>query len=435
MYLTINTKTVARGLGFTFVLAASCYLWVLPLFRPRGDFLWGYYRLKDIYLGIPVGLALLATIAVLASPSKYRRRVGFRLASVLVSVILTVLIVDVVYALILRGGLRPNFWLDQAHIPRTYNAADEELGFVRKPGVSWHGYIKETNRLVDYRTDKNGFRNSTAEQSVADVVFIGDSFTEAVEVSDDDTFVRRVGIATGLSVVNLGRGGYGPQQEFLVLQKYGLTYKPRFVVWQLFEANDLLDAEHFATWKKDPKQSNSSLKDRYFAHSFVSKVLTRTRVADRNVPWITLNYPNGTAARMPLNYFYEPAQPAELPVGMEETNRTVEMVHNLCQSNGIQLMVLFVPTMIRVIEPYVTLERKEDEMRYFPPHSNKDFSGHLAELCVQLGCTFVDSLAALRQAAAIDNRNLYIPRDEHLDVRGHEVIAQLVTDWIRKNDR
>ena len=434
MHLIGKKIVVARGVGFTFLLAVSYYLWVLPLFRPRGDFLGGYYRLKDIYLGIPVGLTLLATIAVLASPSKYRRRVAFRLSSVLVSVIVTVLIVDVVYALILRGGLRPNFWLDQAHIPRTYNAAHEELGFVRKPGVSWRGYIKEANRFVDYRTDRNGFRNSTAHRLVADVVFIGDSFTEAVEVSDDDTFVRRVGVATGLSVVNLGRGGYGPQQEFLVLQKYGLTYKPRFVVWQLFEANDLLDAEHFATWKKYPQQSNSSLKDRYFAESFVKKVLTPTRVTDRNISRITLNYSDGTAARIPLHYFYEPEQPTELAAGMEETNRTVQMVHNLCQSHGIQLLVLFVPTMIRVMEPYITLERKEDEVRYFPPHSIKDFSGRVAESCVQLGCSFVDSFAALRQAAAIDNRNLYIPRDEHLDVRGHQVLAQLVTDWIRDND-
>ena len=434
MHLISKKKAIARGLGFTLLLAVSCYLWVLPLFRPRGDFLWGYYRLKDIYLGIPVGLSLLGTIAVLASPSKSRRRVAFRLASVFVSVIATVLLIDVVYAFIVQGALQPNFWLDQAHIPRTYNISDDELGFVRKPGVSWRGFIGEANRMVDYRTDKNGFRNPSNAQATADVVFIGDSFTEAVEVSESYTFVRRVGDATGLSVVNLGRGGYGPQQQLIVLQKYGLSYKPRFVVWQLFEGNDLMDAHNFHVWKQAPLQSDSTLADRYFAHSFVSKLLAKTRVADRSTPWITFHYSDGNSSRIPLHYFYEPSQPAELPVGMEETNRTVGMVHNLCQSHRIQLMILFVPTMIRVMQRYITVERKEDEVRYFPEHSDRDFSARLTTLCAQLGCTFVDSSAAFREAAAIDNRNLYIPRDEHLGVRGHEVVAQLVTDWIRKND-
>ncbi|HKY41654.1 MAG TPA: hypothetical protein VJM50_01060 [Pyrinomonadaceae bacterium] len=430
----INKTKVPRLLGLTLLLGASCYLWLLPLFRPRGDFLWGYYRLKDIYLGFPVGVALLCTLAVLAIPAKYRRALALRLVTVLVSLIFTVLLVDVIYAFILRGGLRPNFWLDQASIPRIYNVADDELGFVRKPGTSWRGHIDEADRFVDYRTDGNGFRNSAVHEPVADVVFVGDSFTEAVEVSEGDTFVRRVGNATGLSVVNLGRGGYGPQQEFIVLQKYGLAYSPRFVIWQLFEGNDLPDAEHFAVWKKNPQHSTTSIQDRYFAHSFITKLLTKTRVADRTTPWITFNYSDGTAARIPLNYIYEPSQPEQIPAGMEETNRTVQMVHEFCQTHRIRLMILFIPTMIRVMRPYVTFERKEDETRHLGQPSNKDFSRRVAEECARVGCSFIDSFAALRQAAAIDNRQLYIFGDEHLDIRGHEVIAQLVTDWIRKNN-
>ena len=436
MYLTSNTKGAARWLGFTLLIAASCYLWVLPLLRPRGDFLWGYYRVKDIYLGVPVALTLLGTIGVHASTSKYRRQVVLRLVSVLVSVIVTVLAVDVVYALIVRGALYPNFWLDQAHVPRTHNVADDELGFVRKPGVSWRGYIKEANRLVDYRTDQNGFRNSPSEHLVADVVFIGDSYTEASQVNEGDTFVRRVADATGLSVVNLGRGGYGPQQELIVLQRYGLSYKPRFVVWQLFEGNDLVDANHFAAWKNAPHRSNSTLADRYFAHSFVTRLLNKTCVADRNIRWITFHYSDGNATRIPLHYLYQPSQPSSMLVGMEETSRALGLGHRLCDSQGIHLLVLFIPTMIRVMEPYVTLERKEDEIRYLPKHAGNDkndFASRVAALCGEVGCTFVDSFAALRDAAATENRNMYIPRDEHLDVRGHEVIAQLVSDWIRKN--
>ena len=428
---TAKRLTVWRWISFTLLLAIACYLWVVPLFRPRGDFLWGYYRLKDVYAGIPVGCALLGAIAVWASPSKYRRVLALRLVSLLVSVIVTVAVVDVVYALFVQGAWRPNYWLDQAHIPRTYNTADDELGFVRKPNLSWRGFIREANRVVDYRTDKNGFRNPSIEQATADVVFIGDSFTEAVEVNENDTFVRRVGAATGLTVVNLGRGGYSPQQELIVLEKYGLSYKPRYVVWQLFEGNDLVEADNFAAWKKNPQQQNSSLKDRYFDHSLLTKLLTKTRIMDRSVAWITLHYSDGTRARTPLHYFYESNQPAEMPLAMAEINEAIGKGYRLCQSQRIQLLLIFVPTMIRVMEPFVTAEREEDELRYLRKSTDKkDFSGLTDELCAQLGCTFVDSFAALRQAAETDNRNLYIPRDEHLDVRGHEVIAKIVVNWI-----
>ena len=80
------------------------------------------------------------------------------------------------------------------------------------------------------------------------------------QVDEGDTFVRRVAQSTGLSAVNLARGAYGPQQELIVLKRYGLAYKPRVVVWQLFEGNDLHDAEAFAEWKQNPQQVSTSLR-------------------------------------------------------------------------------------------------------------------------------------------------------------------------------
>jgi hypothetical protein len=185
--------------------AAFLYFCILPLFRPRGDFLWGHYRLKDVYIGIPVALIALGAILVLVAPAAYRRSLSLRLTTVLMSLLFALAVCDAGYAFgVMRVG-RANFWLDQAHISRRYSTADAELGFVRKPGVSWHGYVPDLNRVVEYRTDENGFRNSTVPQQ-ADIVFIGDSYTEAAQVDESETLVRRVGQLTGLSVVNLGRG-------------------------------------------------------------------------------------------------------------------------------------------------------------------------------------------------------------------------------------
>ena len=413
------------AIGFT-------YFWILPLFRPRGDFLWGHYRLKDIYLGIPLAVATLCAIVIIAMPARYRRALSLRLVTLAISVLLVLAVIDAFYAFVVMGVLRPNLWLDHGSISRKYSTADSELGFVRKPGVSWRRYVPSLNRIVDYRTDENGFRNPPQTQH-ADIVFIGDSYTEAATVAEDETFVRRLVHLSGLSVVNLGRGAYGPLQEQIVLRRYGLSYEPRVVVWQLFEGNDLVDAEVFNKWKQNPHMAPTSLKNRYFNNSLLNEWLTNTRSRERAGPMVSMQYPDGTAIRFKLRHGYNPDQAPTMDLGMTETMAAIEAGNKLCQSHGIQLLVVSVPTMVRVMAPYISFDRVEDRTSYLSERGagRKDFSGRIAELCDRIGCSFVDTFDALRQASANGNHSLYIPNDEHLDVGGHDVIAQVIAGWLR----
>lgn len=415
--------------------AAFIYVWIIPLFRPRGEFLWGHYRLKDIYAGIPIALATLCVVLIIAVPKRRKRPFALRLVVVALVLLSAFAVTDVVYAFGVMGALHSNYWLDQAHIPRRYSVADAELGFVRKPLVSWRGYIADANRVVEYRTDKNGFRNST-EQHRADIVFIGDSYTESATVAEADTFVRRVAESTGLSAVNLGRGAYGPQQELIVLKRYGLAYQPRFVVWQLFEGNDLTDAEAFAEWKKNPHQASTSLKERYFDNSLLTQLVSKTRSQEFVGPSATLRYHDGTTRRVSIRYPYEADQHSTMRPGITETMRAIEAGQELCQSRTIELLVVLVPTMVRVMAPNMSFDRAEDQKRYVPElrADQKDFGDTVEELCARAGCKFVDGFDAFREAAAKGNRNLYIPNDEHLDVDGHDVMAQIVSRWIRSKD-
>lgn len=415
--------------------AAFIYVWILPLFRPRGDFLWGHYRLKDVYVGIPLALVTLCVVVILIVPARYRRSLSLRLATAAIATFFALVVCDAGYAFGVMHVLRPDFWLDQGHISRRYSAADNELGFVRKPLVSWRGHVPDVNRIVEYRTDENGFRNPPGQQH-ADIVFIGDSYTEAASVAEDDTFVRRVAQSTGLHTVNLGRGAYGPQQELIVLKRYGLSYKPRVIIWQLFEGNDLTDAELFAEWRKNPQQVNTSLKERYFSNSLLSESLANTRSPKQSGPMVTLRYPDGKTRSVGLRYRYEPEQPSMMPLGTTETLNAIAAGHQLCQSHGIQLLVILVPTMVRVMAPHISFNRVEDQMRYLPEvrADLKDFSRTIMEFCARAGCNFVDSFDALRQAAANGNRSLYIPNDEHLDVAANDVVAQLVGGWLQSKN-
>jgi hypothetical protein len=423
-----------RGaLGLMLLVGVVVYLWIVPLFRPRGEYLWGHYRVKDIYLGIPFALITICVVVILAAPIRYRRTLSLRLVTLAVAVLVALATCDIGYAFAVMGAWRGDFWLDQAHIPRRYSAPDSELGFVRKPNVSWRGYVPDVNRLVEYRTDENGFRNPPGNQQ-ADIVFIGDSFTEAATVEEDDTFVNRVAKASGLKAINLGRGAYGPQQELIVLKRYGLAYNPSVIVWQLFDGNDLVDAEAFAEWMKKPAQVHTSLKQRYLNNSLLHEWLITTRAIDHGWPMVTLRYQDGTQVRAGLRYRYDPDQITKHSVGMSETMSAIEEGYRACQTRGIQLVISVIPTMVKVMEPNISFDRVEDQRSYLPERKGddqRDFSGKIEELCTQIGCEFVDTLNALRQATANGKRNLFIPSDEHLDVDGHYVMAQMFVDWLR----
>ena len=412
--------------------AAFVYVWILPLFIPRGYFLWGHYRLKDIYIGIPIALVTICVVVILLVPARYKRSVSLRVITLAIALLIAFALCDAVYAFGIMGVGKANYWLDQAHISRRYSVADPELGFVRKPWVSWQGYVPDANRFVEYRTDKNGFRNST-EQQRADIVFIGDSYTESATNIEENTYAHLVAQSTGLSVINLARGAYGPQQELIVLKRHGVSYEPRFVVWQLFEGNDLADAEAFVEWRKNPEQVVMSLKDRYLDNSLLHQLLANTRSYEPVGRMATLSYHDGTSKRVSLRYRYEPDQPSTMQIGMIETLSSIQAGQQLCQSRGIELLVVVVPTMVRVMEPHISFNRFEDRREFFPERipGDKDFSETVEEFCAQVGCGFIDSYDAMKEASSSDNRGLYVPNDEHLDTRGHQIVSKVVADWIQ----
>ena len=416
---------------------AAGYFWVVPVLRPRGVYGWGHYRLIDIYAGIILAVCALCVTIFVVGPVSRRRKLTFQLAAISGSVLLTLALADLGYAFVVEGAWtasHTDVWFDGSSITRKDNLPDEEIGFVRKPGVSWEGRLSPEARYVTYRTDENGFRNPSGVGK-ADAVFIGDSFTEGSSVPEEDTFVQKFGAVSKLSAVNLGRSNYGPQQELVVMKRYGLKYSPRLVVWQIFEGNDLLDAHHFADWKANPGQRDS-ISLRYTKRSLITRLLAMTIPKDRGAAR-PFHDRSGQTQRLFLDYAYVPGQPATEPLGMAETKKAIEEGYRLCQARGIKLLILFIPIKVRVLAPYVQFKDAPDRDHYLPGgklDSESDFSRELARFSDALGCPFLDMTNALRHRASEDNRLVYsTDQDSHLDVDGHSVVAQAVEEWMRAN--
>jgi len=417
---------------------AAAYFLVIPIFRPRGLFGWGHYRLIDIYAGVPLLLFAVCLSAAGFATGARRKQATLKSITLLVSILVTVGLADLGYAFIVEGAWQPSHtdvWFDGVTITRQNNIPDEELGFARKPRVTWEGRLSPETRFLTYRTDENGFRNELNLRK-ADVVFIGDSFTEAGDVPEAETFAQKFKAATNLSIVNLGRSYYGPQQELIVLKRYGFNYDPRLVVWQIFEGNDLTDASRFASWKANQDQ-HDPLFLRYTKHSIVARLLGRTIPNTFGSPRMFQDN-TGQLRRLFLDYTYKPDEPAQEPVGMSETRKAIDEGYRLCAARGVKLLIVFIPIKVRVMAPYVRFNSEADKNAYLPGgklDSDADFGAELARFCKQAGIPFIDMTAALRGRAAQDNISIYsTSQDSHLDTDGHAVVAQSLAETVRSNN-
>lgn len=394
--------------------------------------MWGHYRFTDVYAAIPVVVAALCALAVVVTPARNRRKVAVRLTAMAIVGVPAIFLFDFAYTLAQPGFRQPHFFLDGGSIDRRYSMADPQLGFVRKPHVSYRAPTRDRRR-VSYRTDENGFRNPPGTTR-ADVVFLGDSFTEAALIPEEQTFVRRVAAETGLGVVNLGRGAYGPQQELIVLERVGLSYQPKVVVWQLFEGNDPSDAENFATWLANPEPPPLAV--RYINNSLIGRALEPTTFRGPSRIRVVIRHRDGTQERKELRYRFAPDQAETLARAFADTQKTVAAGARLCASRGSRLIVLFIPTMVQVLEPFMTFDPPEDRERALPGgavRSERDFGNRLKAACRAPECSYVDAFDALRARALVDHSRVYDrdDPDEHLDVDGHDVVARLIVDAIQ----
>ena len=121
---------------------------------------------------------------------------------------------------------------------------DPELGWRPKADYS----IQQTSYSEDgaafpahYQTGRDGFREfGDPESDRPKVWFIGDSFTQAVEVSNDRTFYRLLRDSLNFELFAFGQAGYGFLQEFLIFDRYFDLIGPDLVVWQTCD-NDFID--------------------------------------------------------------------------------------------------------------------------------------------------------------------------------------------------
>lgn len=143
---------------------------------------------------------------------------------------------------------------------------DDALGWLPAANYLYSGELLDAGGerySADIQSDADGFRifGNPHEKSKKKVLFLGDSFTQAMHVSNDKTYYGLLEKTLDIEVFALGVEGYGTLQESMMLDKYIDQIQPDIVVIQ-FCANDFIN--NFYDLELISTSNNNGLRRPYF---------------------------------------------------------------------------------------------------------------------------------------------------------------------------
>ncbi|GAB5450652.1 MAG: hypothetical protein Hals2KO_09800 [Halioglobus sp.] len=160
-------------------------------------------------------------------------------------------------------------------------APDEKLGWRAAPNYRFTGELLDAAGEpyhVRARTDERGFRafGDPAVKDRAKLMFIGDSFTHARHVSDENTYFSVLGEQLSAEVFALGVGGYGTLQQYLMLDSYLDEITPDAVIIQLCP-NDFINNSFQLEFNS--ARNNNHKRRPYFSNGRISYRLPKPNPA------------------------------------------------------------------------------------------------------------------------------------------------------------
>lgn len=281
-------------------------------------------------------------------------------------------------------------------------------------------------RKVAVRYDKHGFRN-TADMHEADLAVIGDSYIEGYFTSETALITTILADLQGRPVVNLGHAGYGPQQELVVLKRFGLPLKPKVVIWAFFEGNDFAESEEFES--DIFRSTNSVWQDFWFRSltrnvaAFILRPPARSCRPDEQIKDFRAEF-RGADNRTETVFF----APTEVETPSEKTLRKVldpiVDAAKLCREHDIRFLVAFIPEKFRVYHDLSNVSLPTEAVRQWGVSEVPD---QMQQILMKLepSIEYVDLTPALKAATA-NGVATYLSDDTHWTDEGNRVAAETI---------
>ena len=424
---------------------------------------------------------LLARVARRADPS---RQLGTKLAAAQIALLVTLLGVDLSFAALRNAHAdAPSLddvryadattWIGEVYPPLYWHAEGFRLAKPNYRFSATHygdGYVPAllasptlrdqvlALKTITMSIDGHGFRATTAPRH-ARVFALGDSFTFGWGVGDGETWPALLAERLGEPVYNLGVHDSSPLEEVVRLRHLLRTqpeeFRPRHVVWLLFEGNDLEDCRPIVPARATATSTHAAL----FADTVVGLVLQIPGVVQhesvidrvRRGELVLAAAPEGRdphlvdGVRSPhpvhhserlgwmlwLREQVERAHASESYVARHPHRGCVATAFgemgSLAREYGFGVTVVVAPSAVRVYAPHVD----DLDAPLADPHLIHALLAHARDA----GFPTVDLLDAFAPHAAGDPRELlYFRDDDHWSPRGHAVVAGILADHLAGAD-
>ncbi len=366
-----------------------------------------------------------------------------------------------------------------------YRIPHPTLGWVLEPGVTYSNRLLETTARVTYNVEGWRDLDRTIENPARRfrILVLGDSFMEAYSVNLDRAFHQQMQTLAGeaghrLETINLGVGGYGTLQEYLAFREMGQRYGADLVLLGFYVANDVrnnsleleqmmnsnplkvssrpfLDPDPTQPWQISQidfeaaqrryemarSQQNSPLYQ--FANQFIlfrvgQRVVTEKFQLNTSSPRHTRQTSTASdlndreqleLALYGINYCEEPL---EYTRAWNLTSRILARLKRDVEAAGSQLIVFSVPA----LEEVSPKEWQKVKSKVTDPNRLclADAPGHqrLKAILETLDIDFVDLLPDFRQAAQIEETELFWQSERHWNPAAHALAAKQVLSFLSK---
>lgn len=131
--------------------------------------------------------------------------------------------------------------------PPPYDTAtlDEKIGWRAKANYAFVGKMRDetgASYKLDVSTQADGFRlyPTKVDSNKIQILIVGDSYTQSIEVSDDKTFYTHLSQAMFADIYAYGMAGTGTLQATMLIEEYLPKIQPDLVILQLC-SNDFID--------------------------------------------------------------------------------------------------------------------------------------------------------------------------------------------------
>jgi lysophospholipase L1-like esterase len=262
------------------------------------------------------------------------------------------------------------------------------------------------------------------------ILFIGDSFTYGIGVSDDETFISKLQAKLPTTeLVNGGCEGYGTREELAVLHYLGPRLHPDLVVLVFFWndlanniTNEIPDFKLSSAGKVipskemsedfDPLQAETPAKGAYLSHWSVSYLY---QFVDERIRLAKYKYFGKS-----LPYVQTP----------EKIAQSWELTHSLLHLVSLRAKELNSKLLIVSIPDIAQLDASAQFANIGP--AQYEVQEKLAEICRSEAIDLLDLRADLKREYEIDRKPMYYLEDRHLTAVGTEAVAKILLSQLQK---